>query len=183
MMYEVEQKFRVDDWSKTLKKVREMNAKIRDPISQTDQYYAHPSRDFGETDEALRIRRVGDKNWITFKGPRVDNTTKTREELELILPDGSADQFGKLFSLLGFLPVAVVRKERFHADLTWQDRNCKVAFDDVEGIGKYIEVETMAEPEDYEAAKACLDSLAATLGLADGERRSYLELVWERISA
>ena len=44
-----------------------------------------PCRDFAQTDEALRIRTVGDTSFVTYKGPKLDATTKTRRELELPL--------------------------------------------------------------------------------------------------
>ena len=91
---------------------------LGEPIVQSDQYFAHPARDFAQTDEALRIRTVGDTSFVTYKGPKLDATSKTRRELELPLaasdPDGS--QFAELLAALGFTPVAIVRKQRrkFH---------------------------------------------------------------------
>ena len=55
---------------------------------QIDCYYAHPVRDFAASDEALRLRQVGENNYITYKGPKLDTTTKTRREIEISLPDG-----------------------------------------------------------------------------------------------
>jgi adenylate cyclase class IV len=91
--------------------------------------------------------------------------------------------FHELFVRLGFQPAGVVEKERFYAHLFWHHRKCKVAFDSVHGIGRFIEVETMAEPCDYEMALGCLEALALELELNACERRSYLELVLDQISA
>ena len=70
---------------------------------EVDRYFNHPARDFAETDEALRIRRIGPVNRITYKGPRVDTVTKTRQELELPLVEGekSAADWITLLEKLG----------------------------------------------------------------------------------
>lgn len=82
-MYEVELKFRVDDPADLERRLVGLAARFREPVEQVDRYFAHPSRDFARTDEALRLRRVGDDVAVTWKGPRVDAATKTRQELEL----------------------------------------------------------------------------------------------------
>ena len=66
----------------------ELGATIEPPVVQVDQYFAHPARDFAQTDEALRLRRVGKQNFITYKGSKIDATTKTRREIELPLAPG-----------------------------------------------------------------------------------------------
>ena len=86
MRYEVEQKFPVDDLATIAARLDMLGASVSKPKTEEDLYFAHPSRDFAETDEALRIRRKGDATFITYKGPKVDTTTKTRRELELPLP-------------------------------------------------------------------------------------------------
>jgi adenylate cyclase class 2 len=53
---------------------------------QCDEYFNHPCRDFGQTDEAFRIRSCNGQTKLTYKGPRLDTVTKTREELELEIP-------------------------------------------------------------------------------------------------
>jgi ABC-type sulfate transport system permease component len=41
-------------------------------------------------DEAFRLRRVGERNYMTYKGPKLDATTKSRPEEEVRLADGAA---------------------------------------------------------------------------------------------
>jgi len=81
--------------------------------------------------------------------------------------------------------VLTVTKSRSIADVSWQGREVEAALDNVQGAGLFIELETQAETTDLEAAKECIRSLAAALGLgdADQERRSYLELVLEALAA
>src|SRR3954470_19109093 len=98
MKYEVEQKYRYSADLNLEQRLDELGARWESVNQQSDVYYAHPVRNFAETDEALRIRRVGEKNFVTYKGPKIDKTTKTRMELELPLAPGDdgAEQFGKL---------------------------------------------------------------------------------------
>ena len=115
MNYEVEQKFPVDDLAAVGAALTALGAEIAPPRLERDVYYTHPGRDFAHTDEALRIRRVGHDCWLTYKGPKIDATTKTRRELELPLEAGRADEWAELLEALGFRPLAEVRKQRARA--------------------------------------------------------------------
>ncbi len=114
MQYEVEQKHRVADIAALIASLTKRGAQLGEPMEQSDQYFAHPCRDFANTDEALRIRTVGGKSVVTYKGPKLDTTTKTRREIELSLDpeDAGGAEFHELLAALGFTPVAVVRKQR-----------------------------------------------------------------------
>jgi adenylate cyclase class 2 len=177
MQYEVEQKFPVADMPRFEDRLAAMGGAASSPRLEVDQYYAHPARDFAATDEALRIRQVGTSAYITYKGPKIDATTKTRRELELPLETRGLAGWAELLDALGFRPVAVVRKQRRKAQVSWQGRHVEVSLDDVEGVGQYVELELMAPSDGVEAARRCLADLAAQLGLAASERRSYLELL------
>jgi adenylate cyclase class 2 len=82
----------------------------------------------------------------------------------------------QLLGLLGYRPVAVVRKRRrlFH----WHSQGfaLAVALDEVENLGRFAELEIQAPEEQNDAAQAVLLHLARDLGLTTSERRSYLEL-------
>lgn len=185
MHYEVEQKFAVDEFNAVEAHLRDLGAAFAEPVEQSDCYFNHPHRDFAQTDEALRIRRVGNETRVTYKGPKLDAQTKTRREIEL--PVGrpgegaqAAEQFAAMLELLGFHPVAEVRKTRRTAQVDWRGRCIEVALDDVEGVGLFVELETSADETDVEQAKQQVVALAADLGLTRNERRSYLELLLER---
>jgi adenylate cyclase, class 2 len=182
MLYEVEQKFPVADLQQLENQLLELKATISPPQAEADLYFAHPSRDFRQTDEALRIRRKGEKNYVTYKGPKIDATTKTRREIDLpVLPGGEMTlNWQALLEALGFRPVAEVRKSRRKAKILWQGREVEGSLDDVEGVGSYFELELIADANGLEAAKSCIGSLAAHLGLHESERRSYLELLLKK---
>ena len=181
MNIEVEQKFPVARLQEAEKRLVAAGARFSQPVVQVDRYFAHPARDFAQTDEALRIRQSGDRIVITYKGPKLDHSTKSREEIELPLPsaDSTVDDFTSLLVAIGFSPVAEVRKTRRTADLQRGEWSVEVAVDDVDHLGSFVELEVLVSEKTLDAARACVASLAAELGLSDSERRSYLEMLLE----
>lgn len=185
MSFEVEQKFAVADMSALEQRLAASGARPDQDIVQVDLYFAHPARDFAQTDEALRIRRVGQRNYVTYKGAKIDSTTKTRREIELDLAPGDdgARDFQGLFEALGFRPVTEVRKHRRTWLLSWQGHEVEAALDDVDRVGTFAELEIGADEAGLDAARAALASLAAHLHLGAPERRSYLELLLDNTAA
>ncbi|NQT15728.1 MAG: class IV adenylate cyclase [Planctomycetes bacterium] len=181
MRYEIEQKFPVADLVALEEQLTALGATFAEPRSQIDHYYAHPARDFATTDEALRTRRTDQSNYITYKGPKVDKTTKTRHEIELPFSPREADLAAMegLLEALGFTPVGEVCKSRRNATVPWQGCQIEVALDDVVDLGTFIELELVGEEQDIESAKASIASLAQELGLSGSQRKSYLELLLE----
>lgn len=183
-VYEVELKFHVSDAAALERRLGELAARFDPAIEQVDRYFAHPCRDFAVTDEALRLRRVGDAAAITWKGPRVGAAAKTRQEIELALAAAGAeggaatiDRWTQLLEALGFRQVREVAKLRRPARVAWHGVEIEIARDAVAGLGDFVELELLAEQEGIPQAVARLESLAATLGCTAPERRSYLELL------
>jgi adenylate cyclase class 2 len=135
--------------------------------TQDDTYYAHPVRNFTDTDEALRIRRIGDDFYLTYKGPKMDTISKTREEIEVV----TSPELGKILERMGFSPVARIIKTRRN----YGKDNIVLSIDEVEDLGTFVELE--AASDDPEDAKELL-SLLEMLNL-QSETRSYLELFLE----
>jgi len=181
VQYEVEQKFRTGDRTALEAELRRLGAVVGATSVQVDCYFRHPARDFAKTDEALRIRSVGDQHFVTYKGPKIDRETKTRQELEL--PLGSGEQtlagFTQLLEALGFSRVREVRKTRRAFHVQWNGANVEGAVDNVDGLGEFIELEIVADANDVDSARKAILSLAEKLGLESPERRSYLEMLLE----
>jgi adenylate cyclase class 2 len=182
MRYEVEQKHRLDDVGTFLTQLAGRRIELGDPVEQIDEYFAHPCRDFASTDEALRIRSVGGRSFVTYKGPKIDTTTKTRHELEFPLAqdDVEGSRFDQLLRVLGFTPVARVRKRRRRFEIDADDQQVEGALDEVEGVGSFVELELLADDARVEAAKRTISKLAGELSLGPTERRSYLEMLLEK---
>jgi len=181
MRYEVEQKHRLHSASVSdfQARLEARGAKLGESIRQSDQYFAHPSRDFSKTDEALRIRTVGDASFITYKGPKLDTAAKTRHELELPLHPNDSDgsQLREILRLLGFSAVAVVHKKRREFQLKHGSYDVVGAFDDVDGLGLFVELELMADETSLDQAQRAVSELAEELALGPSIRQSYLEML------
>jgi adenylate cyclase class 2 len=179
MAYEVEQKFPAADLGCVDAELGRLGATVSDRQEERDLYFRHPSRDFARTDEALRVRRTGESNFLTYKGPKIDATTKTRQEIDLPLPPGesAADAWGGLLQALGFTPVAEVRKLRRKAHVVWHEREVEISLDEVDRVGTFVELELVVDEDQLDAARRCIAALADRLGLERSERRSYLELL------
>lgn len=179
MLWEVEQKFRVFDSHEVETKLAALGAHFQSAIEQIDTYFRHPARDFVQTDEALRLRQIGDDNFITYKGPKVDPHTKTRRELELPLSPGqqTIEQFSELLLALGFTVAGKVVKHRRQASISWHGYHVECALDEVDSLGSFLELEISADDVAVESAKKYLTDLSGNLSLGSSERRSYLDLL------
>jgi adenylate cyclase class 2 len=182
MHYEVEQKFPLVDRAAIRQRLAELGAEFDRPIEQADTYFAHPARDFAKTDEALRLRQVGELNFITYKGPKLDAQTKTRREIELPLSSGAAAgvQMAEMLLALGFRRVLIVRKRREPGQMLREGQHVQIALDYVERLGDFLELELSACEATAQTAKAVLARLVGDLNLHSHERRSYLELLLAR---
>jgi adenylate cyclase, class 2 len=178
-MLEIEQKYAHADFALLERRLAEWGAVPGDDHEEADHYFNAPDRDFAKTDEAFRLRRVGSSNYLTYKGPKQRADVKVRREIEVPIQPGdqAAADMTELLTLLGFRPVAVVKKRRRQATLERDGFHFTVCLDDVQGLGRFAEVEVLA-PDDRRAdAERAVASLAAELGLTEVERRSYLGLV------
>ena len=183
MRFEVEIKFRVADHGALTERLAALGAEVGPSISQEDTYLAHPARDFAQTKEALRLRRQDRENRITYKGPKREGPTKTREEIEVPIADGPEPlgRMTRLFEILGFRPLAAIRKTRTSYHLSHRGRAMEIALDLAEGLGAFAEVEAIADGEaDLAAAQEAVQALARDLGLTEVEPRSYLRMHLER---
>jgi adenylate cyclase, class 2 len=176
-MVEVESKYPVADFTATEARLRAWGASLVADHAEADHYLNAPDRDFARTDEALRLRRAGDRNVLTYKGPRRAGTAKSRTELEVPCPPGNeaAEAFLKLFRHLGYRATAVVRKRRRIYALARDGLTVHACLDDVDGVGRFVELEIVAEESGLDAARETVLRTAAELQLGTPENRSYLE--------
>ena len=190
-MYEVELKYRVADGRAIEDRLAGRGACWHGTTEQVDRYFNHPSRDFAFTDEALRLRSTAAGLAITWKGPRLDATAKTRREIELPVAmaavpaaadalsavPATLDRWAELLEALGFRRVREVAKRRRLATVAWEGAAVEVAIDHVAGLGNFVELELQADAAGITVAAARVESLAGELGCTNPERRSYLEML------
>ena len=187
-MYEVELKLRADH-DRVRGRLDDIGATHVGTVTQEDTYFDAPDRNFADTDEALRIRRErrGDNDpavaTLTYKGPLVEEASKTRQEAETHVEDGAA--LRSILEGLGYQQAATVRKERTRYSV----EDCTVTLDAVEGLGEFVEIEIETERElgaGNAATAEGLDELRGEavgvleqLGFDPGEqiRTSYLGLL------
>ncbi len=180
-MFEVEVKFRLTQelYNEIRNKLASIGAKFLEEVFEIDSYLAHPCRNFAETDEALRIRVVsknGERSAVlTYKGPRLGGEGKTREEINVEIQD--PEKLLLLFERLGFRKVAEIRKRR----LVYTYENFTIVLDDVENLGKFVEIETVTDSRDLvdKCVSEILSFAENSLGLSRDlvEPRTYLELM------
>jgi adenylate cyclase class 2 len=175
MSIEVEAKAYAANLSAIEKELIEKGAKFVTKVKQKDTYFNHPNRDFAETDEALRIREVDGKTFFTYKGPKMDSVTKTREEIEIQVEDPESSR--EFLLRLGFKEVRVVNKIR----IKYRINDFVVCLDEVAGLGQFVELEASCDDQDQvnELRESILNILNS-LGLTKTERKSYLELLFEK---
>lgn len=198
MPIEVEMKFRVDDKEALLQSMAACGWKKQKEQHEEDTYFASPTRNFAETDEALRVRVIqGETNILTYKGPKQGSVGKIRTELESEI--GDAVTFQRILHQLGFTIVATVKKQRtFYAST--EDHRLTLSLDEVDSLGTFVELEQVTQEEGNEivpnsvlslacrllnqqnAVKDAMNNIktwAKRLGLSNEERRSYLQLLLE----
>jgi len=168
---EIEVKSRLGDRRALERKLRRLGAMKIDDAVESDVYYNHPSRDFAKTDEALRIRVCKGNASLTYKGPKLDDKSKSREEIIITLDD--AKKAEELLLKLGFRKVAGVRKRRRVFVLS----KFEICVDSVEGLGDFFEIEVVAPKKGYEKVRDQALELLVRLGGKEPERRSYLEML------
>ena len=187
MVYEVEVKSRAPDLDAVKQRLEELGATFKNSHLEVDTYYRNPSRDFAETDEALRVREVNGKHILTYKGPKIDLLTKAREEHEVEVRSGDVGDMtfpggiDIILEKLGFTPVRIVEKKR---DSYLLD-GVTVCLDNVKGLGGYVEAELFGSEvemiaSEIELARNRVLDMMKKLGLSEFERRSYLELLLEK---
>jgi len=176
-LIEVEVKASIKDFQEMKEKLKEINAiKVSKEI-QEDIYFEREDIGFARNDMALRIREIKENQRtntvITYKGPKIDNKTKTREEIELKVED--KDKLKRILERLRFVESGLVKKTReiFKFD------DMIISLDDVEGLSPYMEIEIdLKDDSDYQPSIDKIYSLFEKLGVTDGfERTSYLELL------
>lgn len=177
-MLEVELKVRCSSLDMVRSRLIGYNAQFCGKVHEHDIYYNAPHRDFGLTDEAVRVRYTDGHAVVTYKGPKKKSSgLKAREELNCAVESGEV--FEAMLDRLGFKKTAEVNKWRENFKLN----DASVSLDSVDELGTFVEIEVMTADEDPNAASK-IEKIAKEIG-AEGEPilASYLELLLSKRSA
>ena len=173
--WEVEQKYSIERPDQLLNVLQQLGARFRNLEEHVDTYLAHPARDFRQSDEALRVRRMNSQACVTYKGPRQPGPVKSRQEIELKIDVAEWEQWLQLLRNLGFRELPAIRKQRSNYGLILGDREFTVAIDEVDQLGCFAEVELIvSNVADLPTAREAVQALSERLGLYRLEPRSYL---------
>ena len=168
---EIEVKAYCDDHELITNALHARGAVFVSSHEEEDLYFNHPSKDYAQTDEALRIRKVNGRSILTYKGPKIGSRAKSRVEKEVVVDDFAA--MSEILELLDFVKGLVVKKKR---DI-FRISDVEICLENVEGLGHFVELEKKGSDR-IEIEKELLE-LAEELGLKSFERKSYLEMIIE----
>jgi adenylate cyclase class 2 len=166
---EVEIKLRVDGGIEHTQQRLELAGFIisKARVFESNVLFDTPERKLREASQLLRLRRVGDRCTLTYKGAGAAGKHKSREEIETGVGDEA--NMALVFSRLGYAPV--FRYEKFRTEYEVRGQGGVVTLDETP-IGVYLEVE--GEP-------AWIDRVAAILGFTEEQyiTQSYAALYFE----
>ncbi len=175
IMIEIEIKVKIDNKDEIIEKLKKLGFKFIKKKFQEDIYFNGSNRDFKKTDEALRIRDDNGTFFITYKGPKLDNISKTREEIEVKIED--KEKMRLILKKLGFKEVPPIRKIRE----IYKRGDIIASIDNVEGLGIFLELEKSISDSEITKKDEILNELLdllKSLNISKDKiiRKSYLEL-------
>jgi len=170
---ETEIKLRVADKAAVLQRICDVGYAESVPrVFEANTLYDTRDQQLRGREMLLRLREVGGKHVITWKGPGIAGPHKSRPEIETTV--GSAETMAGIFHQLGFDPM--FRYEKYRTEFRHPDKDGVITFDETP-IGDYLELEGPAAWIDETAgmlgfthADYILDSYGK-LYVADCERR------------
>ncbi|MFF5264479.1 class IV adenylate cyclase [Actinomadura viridis] len=158
---EIEVKYRVIERDALVQALADQGVVLSEPVLQEDQAYAPAWWDYDKPKAGVpfgRLRTVRGKHLFTVKTPQ-DNEMACLES-ETIVDD--AGQMHDALLQMGFRPTVRITKER----RTGQAGRWSLCLDEVEGVGPFLEIETVASADESGlAAQAQLAAWANGLGV------------------
>jgi len=164
-MLEIEVKIRIYDIGAISEKISNLGTKLeKERYLEENTLYDFRSKDLEKKQQALRLRTINKKIFLTFKGPpQKSRKFKIREEYETEVRNEK--QLKKILKSLGLQPVFNYQKYR----TVYRKKNLKVCLDETR-IGNFLEIEGQRN-EIIKFSKA--------LGISKGEfvKLDYVQLM------
>jgi adenylate cyclase class 2 len=170
---ETEVKIRLADRAAVVNRIQRSGFKASTGrLFESNTLYDAQDHDLGKRDMLLRLRQIGEKGVITWKGRGDPGRHKSRPELETSV--GSIETLGRILAHLGYEPS--FRYEKYRTEFVSQNEEGVITLDETP-IGDFLELEGPSEWIDDTAKQLgfseqdyLLDSYAR-LYVADCERR------------
>ncbi|MFX1361152.1 MAG: class IV adenylate cyclase [Promethearchaeota archaeon] len=196
-MIEVEIKVAISNPDSLKENLKNLDGKYVISLEHEDTYFNMPKklRNFRKTDEALRLRKsiefnkndkentTSIRSFITYKGKKIDQTTKTREEIEVEIKN--LEKMKKLFENLGFREIFTVKKERELYEFNFKNEKVDVLIDFLPILNQnFMEAEVIVEyKEEIRSVREKLFEFLKQFGISktDSIRESYLELIIKKL--
>lgn len=183
-MIEVEIKIKIKDANLVEENLQKLGFSKGDFVKEADLYFDNQDHQIKNSDSALRIRSSENITlnqntyFLTYKGPKLDQVSNTRKELEIQIEEG---QKGKeILMSLGYSLIYPVIKTRQH----YQLGKITACLDQVENLGIFLEMEVIVPSEcEKENALEQLFSFLQKLGFRpeDVVKTSYLTMLLSKM--
>ncbi len=166
----MEVKFKVDSFLQVSKQLDKLQAVPIGSYFEVDTYY-----DLNRKDAVLRVRQSrdskGENMYLTLKIDHSDGEAKSVDETECLV----GKDINLILRKLGFKPFVSKKKKR----VEYRVGDVNVNLDSVEGLGKFVELEFMGDPNE---GVPKLRGVASKLGLDWDKRitKSYLAMMVEK---
>lgn len=165
-MKEIEIKARLRDKAAVIEKLKTLGCVFEKPVTHEDTVYAEHvgSLKVFRTNKAfLRLRvKNGSKTFFTLKKRMANDLDAIEHEVEV----SSRDEMEKALFLMGYKEAEWVKKVR---EVT-RYNDCAICVDEVEGLGSFIEMETLTEEADSEAVQDKMFQFFLSLGITQEDR-------------
>jgi adenylate cyclase class 2 len=176
-IFEIEYKGRIDfeDIEEIRDRLHKNGFSFVEKVFQEDIYFDTARERFKKGDEALRIRKEGEKAYLTYKNKRIGKGLKAREEIEFPFSPSYVSQLSSILNKLEIYEVAILKKEREF----YKKKDIVFSLDYIEGLGYFVEIEKKSS--DIEKAWEEINQIKAIIlpkTVKDIEK-TYLELYLE----
>ncbi len=175
-MIEIERKFTLTPDKKTdIEEQLRQQFDLPEPVRQVDEVFLQGMDSFATFKRGMpimRIRSAGDETTLTYKRGINDKGDMVEHELTI----GSATTMRAMLNEMDYRLVTKVDKLRTEVKVG----ELAIALDTVEGLGHFLEVETIqADESNLTGAEQEIMAMAATFGLseADIETRKYDQMI------
>lgn len=152
MHKEIEIKIQVKEFETFQNKLKEQGCVFTEPIAQDDMVFINYEGDytlFPEGANYLRIRQTKDKSFFTLKrGEEMDSI-----ERETVISDPNQMRDALLY--MGYKEAVRVKKVRTKTNF----EGYEICFDEVDGLGNFVEVEKITDEDTETVRNEMLDFL------------------------